>query len=451
MLKSKNILIAVTGSIAIYKALELIRLFTKAEANVRVVMSEDAKRFITPLCFEALCGNKVLDKDTESWANDNNHIAIGKWADILVLAPATANTINKLSNGLADNLLTQIVLAYDGIKILAPAANTKMLENPISQASLKMLKLCKYEIIKSISKDLLCKDFGIGALAKVEDIFYASARALLAQDFWENRNVVLSGGGSIEKIDDVRYISNFSSGKMANSLALALYLKGANVCLISTKNMDTLPSAIHKIQVQSADEMKQFLQDSLRVAKKGVLSEMNIIDDKAKELIQKKPFLFMLAAISDYKPKFAQQGKIKKEVLGDTWKLELKQNEDILASLSNSKTNANANLKNDIFSIGFKAELDEKNAKASAKAMLENKELDGVCLNIISHKNPFGGEKNEIEFFSKRSEKRNEKTNEKTSEKTSEKTKKTESKLSGDKFAVSMDLLDLLKNEFTNA
>jgi len=428
MLKSKNVLIAVTGSIAIYKALELVRLFVKAKANVRVVMSQDAKRFIMPLCFEALSGNKVLDEDTESWANDNNHIAIGKWADILVLAPATANTINKLNNGLADNLLTQIVLAFDGIKILAPAANTKMIENPITQASLKMLKLCKFEIIEPISKDLLCKDFGTGALAKVEDIFYASARALLSQDFWTNRNVVLSGGGSIEKIDDVRYISNFSSGKMANALALALYLKGANICLVSTKNTDTLPSAIHKIQVQSGSEIKQFLNDSLRVAKKGVLSEMNIIDDKAKQLIQKKPFLFMLAAISDYKPRFAQEGKIKKEVLGDIWKLELKQNEDILASLSNSNK--------DFFSIGFKAELDAENAKASAKNMLKNKELDGVCLNIISAKNPFGGENNNIEFFSRKTENASD---------------KTEKKLSGDKFALSMELLDLLEGEFINA
>ena len=149
LLENKNILVGVSGSIAIYKSLELIRLYIKAGANVRVIMTEAAKKFISPLTFETLSQNKVLDESSEDWSTDtpNNHIAIGKWSDIFVIAPATANTINKLSNGIADNILTQTALAYPRIKLIAPAANTNMIQNPLTKASLKMLKLCNFKLI----------------------------------------------------------------------------------------------------------------------------------------------------------------------------------------------------------------------------------------------------------------------------------------------------------------
>ncbi len=139
MIKNKNILLGVTGSIAIYKTLELIRLFIKARANVRVLMSEEAKRFITPLTFEALSQNAVLSVDTESWANDLNHIHIGKWADVFIIAPISANTVNKLACGIADNLLTQSILAFNKKIIIAPSANTNMILNPITQRNLETL------------------------------------------------------------------------------------------------------------------------------------------------------------------------------------------------------------------------------------------------------------------------------------------------------------------------
>ena len=328
LLKDKKILVAVTGSIAIYKALDLIRLYVKAGAQVKVIMTKGAKKFINPITFEAISQNKVLDDESESWdkSQDYNHIDIGKWSDIFVIAPCSANTINKLSNGLGDNILTQVALAYPRMKLLAPSANTNMLRNPITKASIKMLKLCNFEIIESQTKELVCKDVGDGAMADPEDIFYATARELLKEEYWVNRNVVLSGGGTIEKIDDVRYLSNQSSGKMASSLALALYLKGAEVCLVSTRGHENLPKQIHTIEVESSNEMYEYLVDSVRVAKKGILTKTTLMDDSNPELIQKTPYLFMVAAISDYIPKFPQEGKMKKELVGETWNLELKQN-----------------------------------------------------------------------------------------------------------------------------
>jgi phosphopantothenoylcysteine decarboxylase/phosphopantothenate--cysteine ligase len=391
LLENKNILIGVTGSISIYKTLELIRLFTKVGANVRVVMSESSKKFIQPLTFEALTKNSVIDESSECWSNDMNHIAISKWADIYIIAPATAHTINKLSNGLADNLVTQIALAYPNIKLVAPAMNTNMLKNPITEASIKMLKLSNYEIISPISKELACGDNGAGALANVEDIFYKTSQILLKDDYWEHRKVVVTAGGTIEKIDDIRYISNFSSGKMGVSLAMALYLKGANVCLISTKKFD-LPSDLYTIYISSSEEMYKYLVDSIRVAKKGTLIKPTLTNDLHQaQLIQKKPYLFMSSAVSDYIPKYPQSGKIKKSMLGDNWSLELAENIDILHSID----------KNGIYVVGFKAEMDKENAYDNAKKALDKKGLDAICLNILNDSKSFGTDTNEIELLKK--------------------------------------------------
>ncbi|MDY0051193.1 MAG: bifunctional phosphopantothenoylcysteine decarboxylase/phosphopantothenate--cysteine ligase CoaBC [Aliarcobacter sp.] len=393
LLKNKKILLAVTGSIAVYKALELIRLYIKAGALVRVIMTDGAKKFINPITFEAISQNKVLDESSENWdkSQDYNHIDIGKWSDIFVIAPASANTINKLSNGLADNLLLQTALAYPRMKIIAPAANTNMLKNPITQASLKMLKLCNYEIVSSQTKELVCKDVGDGAMADPIDIFDATCKELLKEEYWINRKVVLSGGGTVEKIDDVRYLSNFSSGKMASSLAKALYYKGADVCLVSTRGYENLPASIHLIKVENSSEMYEYLVDSIRVAKKGVLTKPTLMDNSSPTLILKKPYLFMVAAVSDYVPSFPQEGKLKKEMIGTSWNLELKQNMDILNSLD----------KDGLISVGFKAEMDESLASSNASSMLVKKNLDAVCLNIINEENSFGSNNNSIELILK--------------------------------------------------
>jgi phosphopantothenoylcysteine decarboxylase/phosphopantothenate--cysteine ligase len=265
-----------------------------------------------------------------------------------------------------------------------------MYNNTITQTSLKMLKLLNYEVVEPVKKELACGDVGDGALADVNDIFYKTAQTLLEDQFWINRRVVVTGGGTIEKIDDVRYISNFSSGKMAASLSTALYLKGADVCLITTKESDILPTAIYQIAVESSDELHEYLVDAIRVAKKGVLTKATLMDDSVPELIQKKPYLFMAAAVSDYKPKYPQEGKLKKEMLGDVWNLELAKNRDILKSVD----------KEGIFSVGFKAETDKESGTNCAKDMLVKKELDAVCLNYVSD-HAFGSDTNAITLFTK--------------------------------------------------
>jgi len=389
LVKDKKILLAVTGSIAIYKTLELVRDFVKAGAEVKVVMSQSAQKFISPLTFETLTSNHVLDDTNESWANEHNHIKITQWADIMVIAPATANTIAKLANAIADTMLLQCALAFSGMKILAPSANTNMLQNPITQANLKMLGITNYTILETQTKELACKTVGDGAMAEPLDIFYQTCRELLKEEFWEHRRIIVTGGGTIEKIDEVRYISNFSSGKMASALATALYLKGADVNLIATKFDADLPKNMHKIEVEDSEEMLEYLVDSIRISKKGKLSKATLMRDEHIHVIQKKPYLFMAAAVSDYVPKFPQNSKLKKEDIGDTWELSLKKNVDILSEID----------KEGITVIGFKAEMDKENAEANAIKMLQEKQLDGVCLNILQNSSSFGSDENEIEFI----------------------------------------------------
>ncbi|MCT7512145.1 bifunctional phosphopantothenoylcysteine decarboxylase/phosphopantothenate--cysteine ligase CoaBC [Aliarcobacter cryaerophilus] len=402
ILKDKNILLAVTGSIAIYKSLELIRLFIKAGANVKVILSDGAKKFINPITFEAISQNKVLDESSESWdkSQNYNHIDITKWADILLIAPATANTINKISCGIADNLLLQTVLACKKKIIIAPAANTNMIENPITTKSVNNLKNLGFEVLQTQTKELACKDVGNGAMLEPIDIFHKTCKELLKTLYWKNRRVVLSGGGTLEKIDDVRYISNFSSGKMASSLATALYYLGADVTLVSSRGFENIP---YEIDLRVSHSSQQMFEN-LKVA----------LDKK----LDKKSFLFMVAAVSDYIPKEKFDGKLKKEKLGETWSLELSKNIDILANLD----------KKDIFSIGFKAEMDKKEAKSNAQNMLKNKNLDAVCLNILDEVNSFGSDTNKIELI----------------------LKDKSFDFSGNKLNISLEILNRFEKEFTN-
>jgi len=263
--------------------------------------------------------------------------------------------------------------------------------NPNTTGTLKKLKVFGHTIVEPQKKLLACNDEGVGAMAEPFEIFYQSARELLKDEYWSDRRAVVSGGGTIEKIDDVRYISNFSSGKMANAVALALYLKGCDVCLISTKDMSSLPNDIYKIETQSTKEMFLYIQKSVEVAKKGVMTKSNINDTEAPKIIKKKPYLFMVAAVSDFIPKKTEKGKMKKEKMGDSFTLELRKNVDILSNISNDG----------LYKIGFKAETDDATALDSAKKMLKEKKLDAVCLNIISEDNNFGADFNEIRFIDK--------------------------------------------------
>ena len=388
-LNNKSVLLGVTGSISAYKACDLARLFIKAGASVHVVMTPSAERFVSALTFEALTRNAVLTESSESWASDLNHIDIGKKCDVFVIAPATANTINKISKGIADNILTQTALAFNKTLLIAPAANTNMIENHYTVGSLKMLGVNQVRIVNPQSKLLACGDVGNGALAEPSAIFYQVAQALLEEEFWKDRRVVVTGGGTREKIDEVRYISNFSSGKMANALATALYLKGADVCLITTMPHAHIPKEIYVIDVESAEEMKDYTVDAVRVAKKGKMSKATMNSSQPVHLIQKKPYLFMAAAVADYTPKFPQVGKMKKADIGESWSIELKQTADILTEIN----------KENLVTIAFKAEMDKEHGFSNAKSLMENKNVDGVCYNFLKDSQSFGTTEHSITFI----------------------------------------------------
>lgn len=354
-----NVLIGVTGSIAIYKTCELIRLFVKNGDNVKVVMTPSSEKFITPLIFETLTRNKVLNEKSESWSCELNHIDYAKWADIFIIAPASANTLNKAYAGIGDNLLLQIYLATKAPVLFAPSANTNMYLHQRTQNSIKNLNC-----IEANTGELACGDVGIGKMAKPNEIFIRALKEVNKENFWENKKVVVTAGGSIEKIDDVRFISNFSSGKMGEALAKAFYIKGADVTLISSKTHN-LTKEIKQIKLNSA---KEYFEAILK---------------------ENPDYLIMAAAIADYKPKYTP-GKLKKEKIGDKFILEMEKNIDILESLKDK------NFKK----IGFKAERDEKNALKYAKNTLIKKNLDAVCLNLLT-KNDFGSSENEIIFITK--------------------------------------------------
>jgi phosphopantothenoylcysteine decarboxylase/phosphopantothenate--cysteine ligase len=354
-----NVLIGVTGSIAIYKTCELIRLFVKRGDNVKVVMTKAAAKFISPLTFEALTRNRVLIEENEDWSSEINHIDYAKWADIFIIAPATANTLNKAYKGIADNLLLQVYLATTAPTLFAPAANTNMYLHPTTQKAIKNLNC-----IEANSGLLACGDEGIGKMAEAYEIFLRALREVNKDKFWNGKKIVVTAGGGIERIDDVRFISNFSSGKMGEAIAKAFYIKGADVTLISSKNHN-LTKEIKQIKVESA---KEYLKTVLK---------------------ENPDYLIMAAAIVDYVPEY-KKGKLKKENIGDEFVLKLKKNIDILETLKNKKFKK----------IGFKAEYDEKNATKFAKNALNKKGLDAICLNLLS-KNNFGSDENEIVFITK--------------------------------------------------
>ena len=389
-LTAKSVLLGVTGSISAYKACDLARLFVKAGAQVHVVMTPSAERFVSALTFEALTRNPVLTEKSESWSSDLNHIELGKKCNAFIIAPASANTLNKLSKGIADNILTQTALAYAGPMLVAPAANTQMLKNHYTVGSLKMLGVNDYTIIEPQEKLLACGDVGSGALAEPSEIFFETAKVLLTEEFWEDRRIVVTGGGTREKIDEVRYLSNFSSGKMAKSLSLSLYLKGADVCYLTTMGNEGLPQSIYTIDVENTEEMMDYTKDAIRVSKKGKMSKPSM-NNSDRHLIQKEPYLFMVAAVSDFTPKFPQDGKLKKSMIGETWNIELKQTADILSSLD----------KMDIKTVAFKAEMDENNGLSAAQELLETKRVDAVCYNLLNDSSSFGTEENEITFITK--------------------------------------------------
>lgn len=361
----KTLLLAISGSIAFYKTYELISLFKKEGFKVKVLLSNGVLRFASKISFEALCDD-VLCEENETWKNANNHIAFSKDCDLILFAPASINSINKLALGICDNLFIQTLIAAKLPLIIAPAANTNMYLHFSVQNSLKLLKEQGALIIDPICKKLACNDEGIGALAEVLDIFNIIKRELLKEKFFIGKSVVVTGGGTKEKIDEVRCISNFSSGLMAKAIADAFYFLGANVTFLSSVDFKT-PYKLLKFE--SSKELKELL-----------------IENKNKD------FLIMSAAVSDFIP-IMQAGKIKKNDHLEGLELKLLPNEDLLKNIDFKGKK-----------IGFKLEFDEKNAIKNAKHSLKDKKLDMVCLNILKKENSFGSNLNEILCISAKDE-----------------------------------------------
>ena len=378
LLQDRKILIGISASVAIYKTLEIISCLKKLGAQIRVVMSEESQKFITPLCFEAITHTPVLHAKTESW-NKNfdskdqipcNHISYAKWAEAILIVPATANTLAKIASGIADNLLLSTLLASNATKIIAPAMNTQMLQNPITQANLERLKILGFQIIPTRSGTLACDTTGDGALATIEDIVFSTTKELIKNSFWKNKQVIITGGGSKENIDLVRCISNHSSGLQASAIAIALYLLGANVKFISSAFPVFLPQEIQKTSVSSTE-------DYFEAITKNVENQ------------QFPTYLFMTAAIADFIPKNPRNEKIKKQNQTELI-IECKKNKDILESLQYPH----------LYKIGFKAEFNQQTALASAQKMLDQKKCFAVCLNVLSQHNAFGSDKNTITLIS---------------------------------------------------
>ena len=379
-LKDAKITLCVSSSISFYKAFEILSLLRRANAKVRVAMSEQTLKFCSPLAFEALSGECVLVGDNKPLA----HIEYAK-CDLMIIAPATANTINKIALGIADNAMLSCILACRAPKLIAPAANTAMLENPATQNSLKVLKERGFVVVNSCEKTLACGDVGKGALASPKDIVLSAARMLGTNSRISSINsripsansriskVIITAGACYEMIDDVRAITNLSSGKMGLALAFAYYLRGFDVTLISSAQ--NLPKSMENLEFFSFKSSADLLE---------------ILKNKK---LAKDDLLVMAAAISDYIPSKKAKGKIKKS--GANLNLELKENIDILSSLKELKCKK----------IGFKMEMDEQSALRSAKNMLENKALDAVCLNVLKAQNYFGSEQNEVLFITKNSQK----------------------------------------------
>lgn len=372
-LKDAKITLCVSSSISFYKAFEILSLLKHTNAKVRVAMSEQTLKFCSPLAFEALSGECVLVGDNKPLA----HIEYAK-CDLMIIAPATANTINKIALGIADNAMLSCILACRAPKLIAPAANTAMLENPATQNSLKVLKERGFVVVNSCEKTLACGDVGKGALASPKDIVLSVARMLGTNSRISSANsriskVIITAGACYEMIDDVRAITNLSSGKMGLALAFAYYLRGFDVTLISSN--ENLPKSMENLEFLSFKNSADLLE---------------ILKNKK---LAKDDLLVMAAAISDYIPSKKAKGKIKKS--GANLNLELKENIDILSSLKELKCKK----------IGFKMEMDEQSALSSAKNMLKNKALDAVCLNVLKAQNYFGSEQNEVLFITKNSQK----------------------------------------------
>jgi len=348
MLADKTIVLGITGGIAAYKAADIASKLTQAGARVEVVMTESATRLIAPLTLRNITGRPVVT-DMFDLASEYSveHIALAEAADVVVIAPATANTIAKLAAGIADNMLCCVVLATKAPVIVAPAMNDNMLQNQITQDNIAKLKARGFAVVEPACGRLASGKVGWGRLADAETIMGAIHQAIGRSGDLAGKRIVVTAGGTWEPIDPVRHIGNRSSGKMGYALAEAARDRGAEVKLITAPASIHIPSGIEVIHVKTANQMKEAVTDAVSSA----------------------DALIMAAAVADYQPKEAAKAKIKKDSPSLT--LELTKTPDILSEV-----------KGNFLKVGFAAE--SENLTANARQKLEKKHLDLIVANDIT-------------------------------------------------------------------
>ena len=351
MLKGKTVLLGITGSIAAYKIAYLASALHKLHADVHVLMTENATNFINPITFETLTGNKCLvDTFDRNFQFQVEHVSIAKKADVVMIAPASANVIGKLANGLADDMLTTTVMACRCQKILAPAMNSAMYENPVVQDNIRKLQTYGYEVITPASGYLACGDTGAGKMPEPETLLEYILKEAAFQKDLAGKKLLVTAGPTQEAIDPVRCLTNHSSGKMGYAIAKMAMLRGAEVTLVSGPTAIEPPLFVKVVPVTSARDMFE--------AVTGLSDEQDII--------------IKAAAVADYRPKQVSEDKVKKK--DDQVSIELERTDDILKYLGQHK-------KQGQFLCGFSMET--RDMLRNSRAKLEKKNLDMVAANNL--------------------------------------------------------------------
>ena len=350
ILKSKTVVLGVTGSIAAYKIANLASSLVKKGANVHVIMTKNATNFINPITCETLTGNKCLvDTFDRNFEFSVEHVSLAKQADIFMVAPASANVIGKIANGIADDMLTTTIMACKCHKVISPAMNTNMFENPIVQDNLEKLRNYGYEVIDPASGYLACGDTGAGKMPEPTVLESYIMKNIAMEKDMAGKKVLITAGPTMEAIDPVRFISNHSTGKMGYALAKIAMERGAEVTLVTGKTYIEKPDFVKIIDVKSAKEM---------------------FDAVDKEF-DSQDIVIMSAAVADYRPKTVADEKIKKN--DGEMAIELERTDDILGTMSKRKKNQ--------FLCGFSMETEHM--LENSKNKLKKKNLDMICANNL--------------------------------------------------------------------
>lgn len=375
MLSNKRILVGITGGIAAYKTIELIRHFKKANADVRVVLTPAAEAFVTPLTLQAISANAVSNSLLDPQAElAMGHIELAKWADLVVIAPASADFIARLRAGMANDLLSTLCLATASPILLAPAMNQQMFKQAVTQENLAVLANRGIQMIGPNSGFQACGDVGAGRMSEPSEIFQTVCDHFNRSQDLKDISVTITAGPTREAIDPVRYISNHSSGKMGFAIADAFAKRGAQVNLIAGPVNLATPANVVRIDVESAVEMEQ----------------------QAVKFAQKSAIFIGCAAVADYRMAEVAPQKIKKTTDNDELMLKLVKNPDIIANVANLTENRP-------FTVGFAAETQD--VANYAKDKLKRKNLDLICANDVSGGQVFGQDQNALQLFWQNGEK----------------------------------------------